>query len=103
MSQEREYLGYDDMEVDIASGNTSLNPSGRNFRNTDLFFQSIEAPHGMIFAGDEMVCIDVNPQSYAEAHFATFPEALIEPLIKAGTSEKGCCPECGTPPDPGAV
>jgi DNA modification methylase len=31
------------------------------------------------------------------AHFATFPPALIEPCIKAGTSDKGCCPECGAP------
>ena len=34
-------------------------------------------------------------QPYGGAHFATFPEALVEPCIKAGTSEKGCCPECG--------
>ena len=34
-------------------------------------------------------------QSYNEAHFATFPEKLVEPCVKAGTSEKGCCPECG--------
>jgi len=34
---------------------------------------------------------------YAEAHFATFPPALVEPCILAGTSEKGCCPECGAP------
>lgn len=32
---------------------------------------------------------------YKGAHFATFPPALIEPCIKAGTSEKGVCPECG--------
>ena len=31
------------------------------------------------------------------AHFATFPPALVEPCVKAGTSEKGCCPECGAP------
>lgn len=30
-----------------------------------------------------------------EAHFAVMPEALVEPCIKAGTSEKGCCPVCG--------
>ena len=36
-------------------------------------------------------------QSYSEAHFATFPEKLVEPCIKAGTSEKGCCAECGAP------
>ena len=34
---------------------------------------------------------------FAEAHFATFPPALVEPCIKAGTSEKGCCPDCGAP------
>ena len=31
------------------------------------------------------------------AHFATFPPKLIEPCIKAGTSERGCCAECGAP------
>jgi DNA modification methylase len=34
---------------------------------------------------------------FAEAHFAVFPPALVEPCIKAGTSEKGCCAECGAP------
>ena len=37
------------------------------------------------------------PAGFADAHFATFPEWLVEPLVKAGTSEKGCCPECGKP------
>ena len=32
---------------------------------------------------------------FKEAHFATFPEKLIEPCILAGTSEKGYCPKCG--------
>ncbi len=36
-------------------------------------------------------------QSFSAAHFATFPTALVEPCILAGTSEKGCCPECGAP------
>ncbi len=69
----------------------------RNFRNTDLYYQSLEEPHGAIFAGEEMVGLDVNPYSYKEAHFATFPPKLVEPCIKAGTSEKGACPECGAP------
>ena len=34
---------------------------------------------------------------YKDAHFATFPEKLIEPCILAGTSERGYCPECGKP------
>ena len=36
-------------------------------------------------------------QPFPDAHFAVFPEALVEPCILAGTSEKGCCPKCGAP------
>ena len=36
-------------------------------------------------------------QPFPKAHFATFPEKLVETCIKAGTSQKGCCPECGAP------
>jgi len=39
----------------------------------------------------------ISTQSYKEAHFATFPEKLVEPCILAGTSEKGCCGQCETP------
>lgn len=35
--------------------------------------------------------------SYKGAHFATFPERLVTPMILAGTSRKGCCPACGAP------
>jgi len=36
-------------------------------------------------------------QPYPDAHFATYPPKLVEPCIKAGTSERGCCMECGAP------
>ena len=36
-------------------------------------------------------------QAYSEAHFATFPEKLVEPCIRAGTGESGACAECGMP------
>ena len=35
--------------------------------------------------------------AYPGSHFATFPPALVEPCIKAGTSAKGVCGECGAP------
>ena len=35
-------------------------------------------------------------QAYPEAHFATWPEALVEPMIRVSTSENGVCPECGS-------
>lgn len=31
------------------------------------------------------------------SHFAVFPSELVEKCILAGTSEKGCCAECGAP------
>lgn len=39
----------------------------------------------------------VTTKPFKEAHFATFPQDLVEPCIKAGTSEVGCCSVCGSP------
>ena len=40
---------------------------------------------------------EITTQPYPEAHFATFPEELPRRCIKAGTSQKGCCPKCDAP------
>jgi DNA modification methylase len=37
----------------------------------------------------------VTTQPFKGAHFAVFPQKLIEPCIKAGTSERGVCSKCG--------
>ena len=39
----------------------------------------------------------ITTQPYRDAHFATFPEELPKTCIMAGTSERGCCPKCGSP------
>jgi DNA modification methylase len=39
----------------------------------------------------------INPKPYKGAHFATWPEALVEPMVKAGSSAYGCCSECRAP------
>ncbi len=57
------------------SGDRPEWPSGRNQRNV----------------------WNLGPEPYAEAHFATFPTEIPRRAIKAGTSEKGCCPSCGAP------
>lgn len=53
----------------------AYNPSGRNLRS--------------------VWHLATCPTRYA--HYATFPPKLVEPCIKAGTSEKGVCPACGSP------
>ena len=35
--------------------------------------------------------------AFNEAHFATFPPALVDPCLRAGTSQKGACASCGAP------
>lgn len=39
----------------------------------------------------------VTTKSYRGSHFATFPPDLVEPMVLAGTSEKGACIQCGKP------
>ena len=58
-----------------ASTPDAILPNGRNLRNV---WTITTAP-------------------YSEAHFATYPPALAERCIKAGTSERGCCGDCGAP------
>jgi DNA modification methylase len=51
-----------------------------------------------IFAGRNKRSVwHISTTPYSEAHFATFPEELIEPCILAGTSEHGVCADCGKP------
>ena len=58
----------------ISERGVNYNPAGRNRRSV---WQIATAP-------------------YSGSHFATFPPALVEPCIKAATSEHGCCPNCGS-------
>ena len=86
------------------SGGTGLSPrtglqpvrrSTRARRNSDWFFESWQG----LYADDdgEPLAFIVNPAAFKAAHFATFPPKLVEPMVKAGTSEKGACPVCGKP------
>lgn len=59
----------------VAEDGHTYNPAGRN-RRTVWTIATQPTPH---------------------AHFATYPEKLVEPCIRAGTSQKGCCAECGAP------
>lgn len=39
----------------------------------------------------------ITSESYSAAHFATYPRKLVEPCIRAGSSEWGVCPGCAAP------
>ena len=59
----------------IGTCRAPVNPAGRNLRSV----------------------WNIATEPYPGAHFATFPRKLVEPCVKAGTSERGVCPECGAP------
>ncbi len=70
-------------EADLQAGMSQRNPA----------YRSMTHPSGR----NRRSVWTIPTAPYPEAHFATFPPKLVEPCIKAGTSEKGCCPECGKP------
>ena len=66
---------------------TNVSPSGNGLSDTYV------VPDGR----NKRSVWEITTHPYPEAHFATYPEKLVEPCILAGTSEKGVCAECGQP------
>ena len=56
-----------------------------------------EVQYDRICGANRRTVWEIATHAFPEAHFATFPPKLVEPCIRAGTSERGCCPECGAP------
>lgn len=69
----------------------------RTYRNTDLWFQSLTPPYGLVGVGEELVGLEVPTQPGPDGHYATFSPDLVEPLLRLATSPKGCCTGCGAP------
>jgi hypothetical protein len=88
-------------------------PLGRNLRTSDIWLAGLDSleeqleaylAHVRALRAQKGLLTDpeghaagllVNPVPYSGAHFAAYPPRLIAPLIRAATSERGCCPHCG--------
>jgi DNA modification methylase len=83
-------------------------PAGRNRRNGDWWYESLDGVVGdtaagmvtsgmvdAVPAGEDILGFDVSPEAFSGSHFAVMPQKLVEPMIRAGTSEAGACPKCG--------
>lgn len=70
---------------------TPSDPAGRFWRTADFL------PDGLIGDDGIPLAFNVPLQPYKGAHFAVFPPRLVEPIVRAATSDKGCCPRCGAP------
>ncbi len=69
----------------------------KNIASANRVWEDPEALARMAEGRNKRSVWSVPSEPYPEAHFATFPQKLVEPMIQAGTSEKGVCPECGAP------
>ena len=109
-----------DCDTFRAVGKTELpNPSGRNRRDvwtipTAQFSMEMCARCKTVFSSAEYrrleiriewidgrevkhrICRVCRGEKYV-SHFAVMPEALVEPMVKAGSSERGACPSCNEP------
>ncbi len=73
--------------------------TGQNAQSKSGAVKNVQRRHELAESGtrNKRTVWTIPTQPVPEAHFATFPEKLIEPCILAGTSERGCCVECGAP------
>lgn len=70
-------------------------PQGRYRPKQNASFA--KAVGGLVSTRNRRTVWSIPTQPYRGAHFATFPERLVEPCILAGTSETGACSHCGAP------
>ena len=108
LSKSERYF-YDADAIREPQSERTLERFGLNGSRTGNGPKQVDSPNGMIRDRAEFAkgmlpngrnkrdVWTVNSEPTPEAHFATFPRKLIEPCILAGTSERGCCSECGAP------
>ena len=77
---------WHDHDADLSEGNAK-----HNVRDNGVDRAHVSHPLGR----NIRTVWTIPTQPFPDAHFATYPEALVEPCVKAGTSERGCCPKCG--------
>jgi DNA modification methylase len=93
--------------IDFERGNNPAELKGHSGRSGGIYTGTREAMRGVDSDGAKRVynpagrnrrtVWNIATTPYSGAHFATYPPALVEPCIKAGTSEAGCCSVCGKP------
>ncbi len=82
------------MKAVFRSPKTVANPKADRIKNNSSFADATAMP---VTQRNLRSVWKIPTQAFGGPHYATYPEKLVEPCIKAGTSEAGECPECGKP------
>lgn len=104
-TKSRDYF-YDDEAVRVPSS-TAFDPNKKrraDSKSASKFVPGNTSPHreGRVFpfrTGTRRLRTvwDVTLEPYKGAHSAPYPTKLVEPCVKAGSSEGGCCSQCLNP------
>jgi DNA modification methylase len=82
----------------FAPGQAPRKANGQKWQKVDALVkpEEVSGPIGILASGRNRRTVwNIATAPYAGSHFATYPPALVEPCIKAGTPERGRCPSCG--------
>jgi DNA modification methylase len=75
-----------------------IKPGDPNYRNgSEQWGRTFDYTESCATGRNLRTVWNIATAPYAGSHFATWPPALVERMVKAGTSERGVCPECGKP------
>ena len=72
-------------------------PGNKKLDHTRKDHDRVDKIWGIEAGANKRTVWSIATQPYKFAHFATYPEALVEPCILAGTSERGVCGVTGDP------
>lgn len=92
-----DYVAIMEAASGAASGNGFVRPERQSFTNADGTARGNEEKWAPALQRAKRSVWSLTNEPFPEAHFATFPPKLIEPMILAGTSHRGVCPDCGKP------
>jgi len=97
-----EPAAYDGRKDEIMKGspkyaNGIITPDGKHNTSATQGHQRLNKDENGLRVRRRRTIWRVPTKFYKGGHHAAYPVKLIEPCIKAGTSEKGVCPICGAP------
>lgn len=94
----RYFYDQDTIREPIKKGNDgSIRAPDAAKRVSDCKHNNNERQYDVIKGANKKDVWQINTKPFSRAHFAVYPPDLVEPCIKAGTSKKGVCSECGAP------
>ena len=93
----KQQVGQNKSTPDVMRNGLKVRGHVRRHEGFDAKWDAMTKPEQQNGGANKRDVWMIATQPYREAHFATFPEALVEPCILAGTSALGVCGNCGAP------